>query len=51
MTVKDLLAELANYAEDAEVIVVDWENGMEYTPTIGSDDENEGHKYCRIGIE
>jgi hypothetical protein len=50
MTVKDLKEELMNYNDDAEVIVVDFSNGRVYDPTIGSDDENEGTEYCRIGL-
>ena len=52
MKIKDLIDILSNdYNENAEVIIVDWSNGKEYFPTIGSDDEDEGIKYCRIGIE
>lgn len=50
MTVKDLKKELDNYNDNAEVIVVDFSNGREYNPTIGSDDENEGTEYCRISL-
>ena len=50
MKVKDLLEELANYDANAEVVVVDWATGNQYDPTIGSDDEDEGSAYCRIGI-
>ena len=50
MKVKDLKKELANYDDNAEVIIVDWSNGNTYEPTIGGDDEDEGSEYCRIGF-
>ncbi len=50
MKVKDLLEELKGYDANAEVVVVDWSNGSTFEPTIGSDDEDEGSAYCRIGI-
>ncbi len=50
MKVKDLKEELASYDDNAEVIVVDFSNGRSYEPTVGSDDEDEGTEYCRIGI-
>ncbi len=50
MTVKQLKKELENYSETAEVKIVDFENGAEFDFSIGGDDEDEGTKYCRIGI-
>ena len=50
MKVKDLLADLESYDANAEVVVVNWSNGATFEPTIGSDDEDEGSAYCRIGI-
>ena len=50
MTVKDLISELSAYDDNAEVIVVDWSNGRVFEPSIGSDDDDEGSKFCRIGI-
>ena len=50
MKVKDLKEDLSKYDDNAEVVVVDWANGVEFTPSIGSDDEDEGSKFCRIGI-
>lgn len=50
MIVKDLLEELTKYDKNAEVVVVDWATGRQFVPTIGSDDEDEGSKYCRLGI-
>ena len=49
MTVKDLISELSAYDDSAEVVVVDWSSGREFEPSIGSDDD-EGSKFCRIGI-
>lgn len=49
MTVKTLKEILNEYDDDAEVVVVDWSTGRTYSPTIGSDDEDEGTEYCRIG--
>ena len=51
MTVKELKEELVFYSDDAEVVIIDWSNGREYEMTIGSDDEDEGTRFCRIGIE
>ena len=51
MTVADLKEILKTYNDDAKVVVVDWSNGREYDITVGGDDEDEGTKYCRIGIE
>lgn len=51
MTVKQLKKVLEDYDDNAEVIGVDWSNGKEYEITVGSDDEDEGIDYCRIGIE
>lgn len=48
MTVKELREQLNNYSDNAEVIVVDWTNGREYSPTVGGDDEDEGTEKCRI---
>lgn len=50
MKVRELKEELAAYDENAEVVLVDWATGRQFTPTIGSDDENEGSEYCRIGM-
>lgn len=50
MKVHDLKKALDNYEDDAEVIIVDWSTGREMEPSIGSDDEDEGSEYCRIGI-
>ena len=51
MTVKDLKEMLKDYDDNAEVIGVDWSNGEEFDISIGSDDDDEYSKYCRIGIE
>ena len=51
MTVKELREMLESYNENAQVIIVDWSNGREYDSSIGSDDEDEGINYCRIGID
>lgn len=50
MKVKDLKAELENYNDDAEVVVIDWSTGNTFDATVGGDDEDEGEAYCRIGI-
>ena len=50
MTVKQLKEALGDYAAEAEVVVVNWSNGEEFEPTVGSDDEDEYTNYCRIGI-
>ena len=50
MIVRELKEQLNEYNDDAEVVVVDWSNGTEYEPTIGSDDEDEYTEKCRIGI-
>lgn len=50
MTVKDLKAFLKEYNNNAKVIIVDWSDGTEYEPSIGSDDENEYTEFCRIGL-
>lgn len=50
MKAKDLIEELKHYDPNAKVVVVDWSNGTSYEPTIGSDDEDEGTAFCRIGI-
>ena len=50
MTVKELKEALNHYEDNAEVVVTDWSNGDTYNVTVGSDDEDEGTKYCRIGI-
>ena len=50
MTVADLKEILKEYDDKAEVIVVDWSNGREFTPSVGGDDEDEYTEYCRIGI-
>ena len=50
MTVKQLKEALEDYDDEAEVVVVDWANGEEFEPTVGSDDEDEYTDYCRIGI-
>ena len=49
MTVKDLRTELDKYDDDAKVIIIDWITRDKMEPFIGSDDENEGTEYCRIG--
>ena len=49
MTVRELKKELENYNDDAEVVIVNWSTGSEYDPTVGSDDPDEGTRYCRIG--
>lgn len=48
--VKDLMEMLKDYNPDAKVVICDWSNGRTYEPTIGSDDEDEGTEYCRIGL-
>ncbi len=50
MTVKELKEMLKNYNDDAEVVVVDFCNGITMEAIIGSDDEDEGEKYCRISF-
>ena len=50
MTVKDLKEELAQYDDNAEIIAIDWSNGRTFDITVGSDDEDEGTAFCRIGI-
>ena len=50
MTVKELKELLKDYDDNAEVIGVDWSNGEEFDVNIGSDDDDEYSKYCRIGI-
>lgn len=50
MIVKELREELERYDDNAEVIIVDWSKGSEYSLSIGSDDADEGSKYCRLGI-
>ena len=51
MTVKDLMTELKNYNPNAKVVIADFSRGETYEPTIGSDDEDEGEAFCRIGID
>ena len=51
MKVKDLKKALEAYNDNAEVVIVDWSTGAEYDATIGSDDDDEFSKYCRIGID
>ncbi len=51
MKVIELKNALEDYNDDAEVIGVDWSNGQTFDVTIGSDDEDEGEKYCRLGFE
>ena len=51
MTVLALKQFLAMYDNNAEVVLVDWSNGRQYEPTVGSDDDDEYTRYCRIGIE
>ena len=46
MTVKQLKEALGDYADEAEVVIVDWSNGKELEPTVGSDDEDEYTNYC-----
>lgn len=49
MRVKDLKSILEKeYDDNAEVIIVDWSTGHTYEASVGSDDEDEGTKYCRI---
>jgi len=50
MTVADLRDELENYDKDAEVVIVDWSNGETFDVTVGSDDEDEGTAFCRLGM-
>ena len=50
MTVLELKEALESYENAAKVIVVNWENGRTFEPSVGSDDEDEGEQYCRIGI-
>ena len=50
MTVKQLKEMLKEYNDNAEVLVVNWTNGNEYEPTVGSDDEDEYTEKCRIGF-
>ena len=50
MTVKQLKEALEDYDDESEVVIVDWSNGKEFEPTVGSDDEDEYTNYCRIGI-
>ena len=50
MTVKELKEQLKAYDDNAEVVVVDWSNGREFTPSIGGDDEDEYTEKCRIGF-
>lgn len=51
MKVRDLRRELRYYSDDAEVVIVDWSNGIVFSPSIGSDDPDEGEAFCRIGID
>lgn len=51
MTVQELRKELEVYDDSAIVIVVDWNNGREYIPTVGGDDPDEYTTYCRIGLD
>ena len=49
MKVKELKKILDNYADDAEVIVVDWSDGVEYESVgVGSDEDDEYTEVCRI---
>lgn len=50
MKVAELKNILGEYDDNAEVIVINWSNGNTFVPTIGSDDDDEGTDYCRIGI-
>ena len=50
MTVRELKNALNEYNDNAEVIIVNWTSGWSFDPSIGSDDENEGETYCRIGF-
>ena len=50
MTVKELREQLKEYNDNANVVVVDWENGTEYEPTVGGDDEDEYTDKCSIGF-
>lgn len=48
MRVKDLKNILEEYDDNAKVVVVDFCNGTTRDAVVGSDDDDEGDKYCRI---
>ena len=51
MTVKALKDILADYNDDAEVVVVDFSNGREFDFAVGDDDNgSEYTKTCTIGL-
>ena len=50
MKVNEFKKLLEGYNDDAEVIGVDYTNGNEFDVTVGSDDEDEGDKYCIISF-
>ena len=49
MKVNDLIKMLEDYNGDADVIFVEWDTGRTYDITVGSDDDDEGTKYCSLG--
>lgn len=51
MNVQGLKDILKGYDDEAEVIGVNWSNGETFDITVGSDDEDEITKFCRIGFE
>ena len=51
MTVAELKEALKSYDDNAEVIGVDWSTGEELELTIGSNDDDEFTRYCRVSIE
>ena len=51
MTVAELKEALKEYDDTAEVVGVNWSTGEEMELSIGSDDDDEFTRYCRIGIE
>ena len=51
MKVKELKSILEDYDDEAEVIGVDWSNGQTFDITVGSDDEDEGTKFCSIAFD
>lgn len=50
MTVKEFKKQLKQYNDNANVVIIDWTNGIEYEPTVGGDDEDEYTDKCRIGF-
>ena len=52
MTVKELRTLLNDYSDDAQVLVVDWANGVEYENVgVGSDEDDEYDEFCRISCD